>query len=300
MDTRQLKHFLAVADSLHFGKAAEQLGISQPPLSQSIMALERELGAALFIRTKRSVKLTPFAEQWLVQVRSAMAAVAALPETARRLRFGEAGRLELSFVTTADYTVVPTLVRRYRSAHPDVDLVLTESTSDIQIAALADGKGHAGIIIPPTHTPLPEVLTYRPLTSEPLIAAVPEAWVEEKRLMLAGNQLSASAVIDSPLIVFPRHLAPAFYDLVMGYYTASGGHARIVQHAIQMQTIISLVSAGMGIAIVPQSLRHMARTGVRYLDLQGEVPNLDTGIVWRRDDSTPTLKRFLEVVSESY
>jgi DNA-binding transcriptional LysR family regulator len=103
-------------------------------------------------------------------------------------------------------------------------------------------------------------------------------------------------VISSPLIVFPRRASPSFYDLVLGYYALCGGKAHIAQHAIQMQTIISLVSAGMGIALVPASLRHLARSGVRYLELEGEAPQLETGIVWRRDDGTPTLGNFLRMV----
>jgi DNA-binding transcriptional LysR family regulator len=299
VDVRQLRHFVAVAETLHFGKAAERLGMTQPPLSQSIMALEQELGMPLFIRTKRSVALTPFGAQWLTYVRTALDGVRALPETARRLRDGEVGRLELSFVSTADYNILPALVRRYASLYPDVEIVLTEATSDQQIAALLDGKGQAGIIIPPAHSALPECLSYRELVSEPLIAAVPESWIEEGRLPVAGGVIPPSLVVESPLIVFPRRSAPAFYDLVMDYYRLHGGQARIAQEAIQMQTIISLVSAGMGIALVPISLRHLARTGVRYVNLQDAPPSLKTGIVWRRGDNTAALGRFLGVISET-
>lgn len=295
MDTRQLRHFAAVAEVLHFGRAAKQLNMTQPPLSQSIMALERELGAALFVRSKRSVALTPFGEQWLVHVRAALASVGALPELAKRLRDGEAGRLELSFVSTADYSILPDLVRRYAALYPAVEIALTEATSDLQIAALLDGRGQAGIIIPPAGGELPEPLSYRRLVSEPLVAAVPESWIEEGRLSLIGGQLPPEAVIGAPLIIFPRRSAPAFYDLVTGYFTAHGGTARIVQEAIQMQTIISLVSAGMGIALVPASLRSLARTGVTYVSLEGGAPSLESGIVWRRGDTTPTLERFLKV-----
>jgi DNA-binding transcriptional LysR family regulator len=103
-------------------------------------------------------------------------------------------------------------------------------------------------------------------------------------------------VIEAPLVIFPRRSAPAFHDLVMDYYIAHGGQARITQEAIQMQTIISLVSAEMGIALVPASLRHLARTGVRYVDLMEGAPSLETGIVWRRDETAPTLARFLTML----
>jgi DNA-binding transcriptional LysR family regulator len=301
MDTRQLKHFVAVAETLHFGHAAERLGMTQPPLSQSIMALERELGAALFVRTKRTVALTAFGEQWLGPVRAALDGVNALPDIAKRLRDGDRGRLALSFVSTADYTVLPRLVRRYVSLYPDVEIALTEATSDVQIAALLDGKGHVGIIIPPAHGALPAPLVYRKLVSEPLIAAVPENWIEDNRLRLRlrDGMLPPAALVDAPMIIFPRRSAPAFYDLVMNYTTSHGGLGRVAQEAIQMQTIISLVSAGMGIALVPASLRHLARTGVRYVDLQEEAPYLETGIAWRSNDTTPTLARFLDVVTET-
>lgn len=299
MDVRQLRHFAYLAETLHFGRAAARLGMTQPPLSQSIMALERELAAPLFVRTKRSVALTPFGEQWLPHVRSVLDDVSALPEIARRLREGETGRLELSFVSTADYSVLPQLVRRYTALYPDVEIGLTETTSDVQIAALLDGRGHAGIVIPPAAPALPEPLAYRTLVSEPLVVAVPESWLAEGRLSAADGTLPAGAVVDAPLIAFPRRLAPAFHDLVQDYYLSRGRRARIVQQAIQMQTIISLVSAGMGIAFVPASLRHLARTGVRYLDLQEGAPSLETGIVWRRGDTTPTLVRLLDVVRDT-
>lgn len=298
MDVRRLRHFVAVAETLHFGKAAERLHMTQPPLSQSIMALEQELGTALFARTKRSVALTPFAEQWLGPVRAALAAVDALPETARRIRRGETGQLDLSFVSTADYSLLPTLVRQFRALYPNVDLALTEATSDVQIAALLRRESHAGILLPPAHGALPDPLTYRRLISEPLIAAVPEQWLDSGRLTLADGRLSPAAVTESPLIVFPRHVAPAFYDLVTNYYRDCGSHAEIAQHAIQMQTIISLVSAGMGIALVPESLQHLARTGTCYVPLQSAPPILETGIVWRRDDASPTLANLLAVLNE--
>src|SRR3990167_7478337 len=176
MDIRQFRHFAAVAESLQLGGAAERLGMTQPPLSQSILALEKELGAPLFARTKRSVELTPLGQQWLPHVLDALAAVDALPETARRLRDGQTGYLTLSFVSTADYSVLPDLVRRYAEAYPGVEIRLVEATSDVQIPAVVAGERHAGIIIPPAERALPEALAYHRLVSPPLGAAVPPLW----------------------------------------------------------------------------------------------------------------------------
>lgn len=295
MDVRQLRHFLAVAETLHFGRAADRLGMTQPPLSQSIMALERDLGAPLFVRTKRSVGLTALGEQWLPHVRDALAAVEALPETARRLRDGQTGYLSLSFVSTADYSVLPDLVRRYAETCPAVDIRLTEATSDLQIPAVAAGERHAGIIIPPHDRALPAGLAYRRLVSEPLVAVVPAAWVADGRLAVRDGVLKPEAVVAAPVVLFPRGVAPAFHDLVTGYFTEHDGTARIVQEAIQMQTIISLVSAGLGVALVPASLRNLARAGVTYLDLVAP-PILETGLVWRPDDAAPTLRNLLALL----
>jgi len=298
MQVRQLRHFLAVAETLHFGRAAEQLGMTQPPLSQSVQALERDLGAPLFERTRRSVALTAFGAQWLPHVRAVLDDLSHLEVTADRLINGHAGRLSLSFVSTADYSVLPSLVHRFRQLYPDVDLSLTEATSDTQIASLLRGDGHVGIIIPPSEERLHPSFGYRGLVREPLVAAVPDSWVTEGRLRPTGGRISPAEVISSPLIVFPRSAAPAFYDLVTDYYVACGGTAEIVQNAIQMQTIISLVSAGMGVALVPESLRHLARSGVRYLDLDGTPPLLETGVIWRRDDRSPILRNFLDVTEQ--
>lgn len=299
MDVRQLRHFVAVAETLHFGRAAAQLGMTQPPLSQSIRALETELGAALFTRTRRSVALTPFGAAWLPDVQAALQGVAALPERAEDLLAGRAGRLALSFVSTADYNVLPDLVHRFRTLYPDVDLTLTEATTDRQVAALAASEGQVGIVIADATAALPEGFSYRHLMSEPLIAAVPEAWIKSGQLRIADGQLPVAQVIASPLVVFPRRVAPAFHDLVTGYYAAHKARPRVAQEAIQMQTIISLVSAGMGIALVPASLRHLARSGVRYVTLAGEAPVLETGLLWRAGEDHPTLRNFLNVVDEA-
>ncbi|WP_167706820.1 LysR family transcriptional regulator [Sphingobium fuliginis] len=294
MDLRQLNHFLAVAEELHFGRAAERLGMTQPPLSQSIMALERELGAPLFTRTKRQVALTPFGRQWLEHVRPAVGAVADLAAVARRLQAGTVGRIVLSFVSSADYSILPALVRRYANAFPRVDMTLVEATSDVQVEALVEGRTDAGLLIPPA-SGLPSAIDYRPLLREPLVAAVPENWVKNGRLLVEDGSLAGEGWLDQPLLLFPRHVAPTFHDLVIDHYRAQGREPHVRQRAIQMQTIISLVSADMGLALVPASLRNLARTGVRYLPLAGLAPMLETGLAWRRSDEAPTLRALLGI-----
>lgn len=195
-------------------------------------------------------------------------------------------------------SLLPGLVRRFTAAYPDVELSLTEATSDVQLAAIDAGRIDAGLIIPPARHVLPEHLDYRSLLTEPLIAAVPQAWIDAGRLPENLPELTAARIAAEPLILFPRRVAPAFHDLVTSWCSATNPNLQIAQEAIQMQTIISLVSAGLGLALVPASLRHLARTGVRYLDLPAsEAPLLETGIVWNRRRMTPALRNVLEIAN---
>lgn len=295
MDIRRLKHFVTLAETLHFGKAAEKLNMTQPPLSQSIMVLEKELGGALFIRTKRNVSLTSFGEQWLIHVKDALSGVNSLSEIADRLKNGESGRLDLSFISVVDYSILPDLVRNFRQSYPEVELRLTEATSDIQLMAILDEKMDAGIIIAPLNGTLPAVLNYQKILSEPFISAIPSLWLNDKNLRIIDNKICPSSIINSPLILFPQQLAPGFHALVTRFYAFYGAKPDIIQHAIQMQTIISLVASGMGMALVPLSLRHLARTGVVYLELLSSPPELEVGIVWHKKNSSPMIINLIEM-----
>ncbi len=187
---RQLRYFTVVAEELHFGRAARRLAISQPPLSQQIMDLEARLGVQLFERTRRSVALTPVARQWLPAVREVLAAAEALPDQARRLARGETGTLSLGFVSTADYGVLPELLRRFRDTCPDVEVHLREATSDIQMEALLREELDAGIVIPQPEAPLIAPLQLHSLQREALMAAVPEAWIREGRVQPRRGRLA--------------------------------------------------------------------------------------------------------------
>lgn len=297
MDLRQLRYFVTVAEELHFGRAARRLTMTQPPLSQQIQALEEEIGVQLFARTRRSVALTPAGQQWLPEVRRVLADAAALPGLAQRLARGEAGTLSLAFVSTADYGILPDLLRRFRARHPNVQLQLREATSDIQLEALMDGGIDAGLVIRPQLPAMPHGVAYLPLVREPLVLAVPEGWRPDGAAA-AEEGVSLKDAAHEPLIIFPRRSAPAFYDIITGCYAREGLTPVIAQEAIQMQTIVSLVSAGMGVALVPASLCNLRRTGVSYLPLRDAGPDIETGLVWREagaDSVSPVLRSFIEI-----
>jgi len=292
-DLRQWRYFVTVADERHFSRAAERLSMTQPPLSQAIRALEEALGVALFVRTKRSVALTAVGAALLPDVRRLLASADALPPLARRLARGEAGSLSLAFVSTADYGLLPSLLRAFGARYPQVRLQLAEATSDVQIDELVAGRIDAGLVIPPVPPRHAAGLSYLPVVREPLVVAMPAAAApdgpEDEPVRLAD--LAAL-----PLVIFPRRLAPGFYDIITGCYGAAGETPHIGQEAIQMQTIVSLVSAGMGVALVPQSLRNLRRTGVVYRPLAGDAPVVETGLVWRTGDVSPVLAGFIDVV----
>ncbi len=292
---RQLRYFVVVAEELHFGRAARRLAISQPPLSQQIIALEAQLGVSLFQRTRRSVTLTPVGRQWLPAVKAVLAAAEALPEQAQRLARGETGVLSLGFVSTADYGVLPDLLRRFREACPDVEVRLREVTSNVQLEALAREELDAGLVIPEPEAPLLAPLQLHTLQRESLVAAVPEAWVREGRVAVARDKIALAQHLDAPLVLFPREAAPGLYDAIIGFYARLGARPVPGQQAIQMQTIVSLVSAGLGLALVPETLRHLRRSGVRYCALEETTPVMQTALAWRRDRISPALARFIEL-----
>ncbi|KWC53312.1 LysR substrate-binding domain-containing protein [Burkholderia ubonensis] len=293
-DLRQWRYFVTVAEERHFGRAAARLSMTQPPLSQAIRALEDLLGVALFVRTKRSVALTAVGAALLPDVRKLLEAADALPPRAQSLARGETGSLALAFVSTADYGLLPSLLRAFGARYPQVRLQLAEATSDVQIEELAAGRIDAGLIIPPVPPRHAAELSYLPVVREPLVLAMPAAAAPADAPEDAPVRLADVAAL--PLVIFPRRLAPGFYDIITGCYGAAGATPHIGQEAIQMQTIVSLVSAGMGVALVPQSLRNLRRTGVVYRPLADGAPVVETGLVWRTGDVSPVLAGFIDIV----
>jgi len=292
IELRLWRQFAAVAEELHFGRAARGLHMTQPPLTQAIAQLERLLGVRLFERTKRSVELTPAGAALLPQVRELLARASELPAQAAAAAGGELGRLRIAFVSTVGYALLPQWLRAFRARHPQVQMELIEATGDVQLEAIARGEVDAGFML---HSPgfAPRGLQHRQVAREPLVLALPEA-----HPMAGAGRLSLPQVLAEPLVIFPRRIVPSLHDAVLGMYHAAGREPRIVQEAIQMQTIVNLVAAGLGLAWVPDSVRQFQRGGVVYRQLAGKqaasVPECETTLVWER--TTPVLERFVEVV----
>jgi DNA-binding transcriptional LysR family regulator len=291
IELRLWRQFLAVAEELHFGRAAQRLHITQPPLTQAIALLEGRLGVRLFDRTKRLVKLTPAGAALVPEVRELLARAASLPVHARAAARGDMGRLRLAFVSTAGFGLLPRWVRGFRAQHGEVAFELVEATGDVQVAALERGDIDAGFII---HSPgfAPAGLQHLRVAREAMVAAIPQ-----QHALARARPLRLEVLLAEPLVIFPRRIAASLHDAVFGLYHAHGRVPRVAQEAIQMQTIVNLVAAGLGVAWVPDSVREFRRAGVVYRPLAGaqaqKAPACETSLVWRGGDVPPVLERFL-------
>ena len=292
VELRLWRQFIAVAEELHFGRAALRLHMTQPPLTQAIANLEQQLGARLFDRTKRSVQLTATGEALLPQARELLARAQALPAQARAASKGEAGRLRLAFVSTVGFGLLPEWVKEFRVLHPQVEFELIEATGDLQLQALQRGEVDAGFML---HSPgfAPAGLEHLRIAREPLVLALPE-----QHALATARSLSLKPVLEEPLVIFPRRIVPSLHDAIFAMYHHSGRMPRVSQEAIQMQTIVNLVSAGLGLAWVPDSVRQFQRPGVVYRQVGGRpaarVPGCETTLAWPAAGRQPTLDRFIE------
>ena len=280
-DLRRLRYFVAVAEELHFGRAARRLNVSQPPLSVQIRTLEREVGTPLLIRTQRRVELTEAGRVLLDEARRLLSQAEAAVVHARRAAEGAVGRLAIGFVSTVDYSILPPLVRRFRQKHPGIALKLLELTGDRQQALLQSGELDLGLSILPS----PAVgLMMRPVFREPLISAVPAS-----HPLAARRRTTLRSLAREPFIQFPREFAPGLYDLAIAACQKAGFTPHLAQEAIQMQTILGLVAAGLGVALVPQCMSKLQRADVHYLALDARGFEVETVALWHSENRAPAL-----------
>ncbi len=283
----QLRYFIAVAERLHFGRAAEALHISQPPLSRAIRALEERLGVALFVRSRRRVELTAEGVRLLEEARRLIGQLERAVQELRGMAAGEQGRLRVGFVSLADYGVLPGLLKSYKSAHPRVALGLREMLSPEQATALAAGELDFGLLLPPVsgEAGLEHLVVQR----ERFVAALPS----RHRLARAEGRIAMSELGGEPFVMVPREIAPRLYDIVRGLAARAGIALNVAQEAIQMQTVVSLVSSGLGVAIVPASVANLGRRGVAYRPLADRHPRLELWLAWPRLAQSAAAREFV-------
>ena len=303
IELRSWRQFLVLAEALHFGRAAQAMHMTQPPLTLAIQQLERRLGLLLFERTRRSVALTAVGAALVEPARLLLRQAAALPLLARKAATGEVGRVRLGFVSTVGFGPLPAWLRGFREAHPGITLELFEATGDVQLRRFENAELDAGFML---HAPglgsasssaTPNAaapLNQRSLGIEPLVLALPEAesWAR-------AHRLNPAELLAQPLVIFPRAATSSLFDAVLAFYHRHGVTPVIAQEAIQMQTIVNLVSAGLGLALVPRSMMQMQRQGVLYralpAALRAAAPLCETSLLWRAD-AAPSVLRFVEFV----
>lgn len=289
IELRPLRQFVAVAEELHFGRAALRLAMTQPPLTQAVQTLERTLGVPLFERSKRRVALTPAGQALLDEARRLLRSAEALPAAVQAAAHGRAGRLRLAFVSSIAYGPLPLWLRLFREAYPEVQLQLREATLDVQLTAFAADEIDAGFVL---HAPGAAPVGFAGVTvhSEPMWLALPESHPALKRKTLQARDLA-----ETPLLIFPRDVTPSLYDALLAALRARGLTPQIAQEAIQMQTLVNLVSAGIGVAWVPESVTRLQRPGVVYRRVGGEPVLAETSLIWR-EPVAPVVQRFVEQV----
>jgi len=288
MELRQLRYFVAVAEELHFRRAAERLHMSQPPLSHQIRLLEDELGCELLARTRRRVEMTPAGEAFLRDARAVLADLDRAAHNARRIHEGQTGTLRVSFAGSALLSLVPRVVQRLSATHPAIDIELHERSTSDQIRALAAGATDLGLAPLPVGDADVEIEV---LVREPTVAAVPAS-----HPLARARELTLGLLAEYPFVLFPREQAPGYHDLLMTSVTSAGTPPRVIQQASETQTIIGLVAAGVGVSLVPASVQQLALDGVAYRPVSG-APDTELAALTRPGDRTGLIAAFLEAAA---
>ena len=291
MELRHLKAFVAVAEELHFGRAAARLQISQSPLSQSIRALESELGVPLLERTTRRVTLLAAGEAFLPRAREAVSAATSAIDDARAAAAGELGRLAVSFTGSMTYALLPLLAKALRTRLPRLQLELHgEMLTPDQVDGLVDGRLDLGLLRPPIGHP---GLRIEPIGSEPLIAVLPET-----HPLARLNAVPVGRLEDEAFITYPSHFRSIVHDAVAATCAAHGFSPIVALEVGETSTLVSFVAADAGVALVPASAQLMSVAGAVYRPLLGATHSVQIAIAWRRNDERRLLANAREIIGQ--
>lgn len=286
----RLSCFIAVAEELHFGRAAERLHMTQPPLSRQIQQLEAELGVQLIDRTTRTVTLTPAGAAFLPDARRILQLAEGAAQTVKRVPAGDLGTVVIGFTAASAHAVLPPLLEATRAKLPDVKLDLREMVTAAQIEGLVSGELDLGIARPPLKRP---GLVSRPLLHEQLVAALPA----DHPLASLGRQLTLNDLDGQDVVMYSPVQARYFNELLISTFTIAGATPRYVQTVTQVHTMLVLVRSGIGIALVPASATTLHPEGVAFRSIAAfrERP-VELDAVWRSDSTNPALLRLLRDV----
>ena len=287
MKLHLLRYFSVLAEELHFGRAAERLAITQPPLSSGIKALEEELGVKLFERTSKHVALTPAGHAYLAEVRVVLDRVERASAAARAVAAGLRGRLDIGFTGSMVYRDMPRIVRAFGERAPGIDVNLCEMSSSEQIEALLHRQLHAGFV---NVSAVPPRLRSLPLDEDRFVCCLPDDHpLADKRTV------PLTALAQESFVMFARDVAPANHDNVIALFHRAGIHPHTRHAARQWLTVVSLVALRMGVALVPASLAQAGLRGVRFVPI-AQLHHPTVGVLaWHEETDAPALRVLLDV-----
>lgn len=292
MELRHLNAFLAVAEELHFGRAAKRLQMAQPPLSQQIRQLERELGVQLFHRNTRSVRLTSAGESFLDPVRAVLDDLDTAVRAARSAGKGEYGRVTIGFAGASSHETLPRLTRAVRAAHPGLELVMTGQTyANTALSRVADGSLDLGFVRLPVTRP---GVAHRVIDQEELICALPSDHPLARRVSVPLDVLAGE-----PFVSFPANSGSTVRDAMTEACESAGFTPRVVQEAPDSYTILALVAAGVGVTLTVTSVQHIQQNGLVYRPVAGPPIRLSAALAWRPDNPSAALRAVLAVAGEA-
>ncbi|QIL81945.1 LysR family transcriptional regulator [Diaphorobacter sp. HDW4A] len=288
MKTHLLRYFVVLAEERHFGRAAQRLFITQPPLSTALKTLEEDLGVLLVERDAKHVRLTPAGEAFLLEARKVLAQLQRAADVVRSVAQGTEGRLDVGITGSMVYRNVPQYCKAFETARPNVELCMHEMSTGEQLRALASGDidvGFLNIGFPP------DDLAVLPLESEVLVACLPES-----HPLAANADIELQQIAREDFVMFARDVSPANYDNVIACMHQAGIHPRTSHAARQWLTVVALVSTGCGVALVPACMAKAGINGVRFLPLRGVKMLTPAIMAWRKNDDRVLLSALVETV----
>lgn len=286
-ELRHLRYFVAVAEELHFGRAAQRLGIAQPPLSQQIQRLEQAVEARLLERTRRRVELTPAGELFLADARRILADVESSAAAARRVAQGQTGTLTVAFAASVMFLDLPGIIRRFREAFPGVHLDLRELPTGHQLIALRTGEIDVGFLREPPPDPA--------LRTETIMREAFQVAVSRRHRLASRRRVTVADLAHEDFVLFPPDVAPGLHAQVLALCADAGFTPRVRQISRELYTTVSLVEADMGVTIIPASVRQMGWKGVRYFAIDGPLAETRVDAAWRTDNNAPLIRSFLDI-----
>lgn len=288
MEFRHLRYFLAVAEELHFGRAAQRLSISQPPLSLNIQQLEASVGAQLFTRNSRGVQLTAAGQAFVPAARALLAQAGAAAREAREVAQGQSGELQIGFAGTLLYCGLPQLLQRFQDSHPKLRLVMRELSSSEQLSELVRDRLDVGFV----HTTrVPPGFEQVLVASQSMVVCVPKC-----HALARAHSLDLQSLQGQALVVVSRTVSPDYHERILAECALGGWLPPVVHELRHWLSVVALVAQGQGVALVPEALAQSALAGAVFVPLQGSVLRYDTRCLWRSNREQTALQDFVTAV----